>query len=56
MAVSGLPPASAKATPGAVVGALICLGGTALLCVLATVIVAGSSSHLGATAAGQVML
>jgi hypothetical protein len=40
----------------AVLGAVACLGGTALVCVGATVIVAGSTSRYGATAAGQAML
>lgn len=40
----------------ALLGAAACLGGTALLCVLATVVVAGSTSHYGAAAVGPVML
>jgi hypothetical protein len=51
-----LPRESAATTGPALIGGLVCLGGTALLCCLATVIVAGSTSHHGASAAGTAML
>lgn len=48
--------AAGRALVPALLGGLACLGATALLCVLATVIVAGSTSHYGAAAAGTAML
>lgn len=50
-----LAPHRATLAP-ALLGGLACLGGTALLSCLATVIVAGSTSHYGASAAGTAML
>lgn len=56
--MAGLASADASSRPlvAAVLGATACLGGTAALCFLATVIVAGSTSHYGASAAGTAML
>lgn len=50
-----VPPPPSLLAP-ALLGGLACLGGTAVLCFLATVLVAGSTSQWGAADAGHAML